>query len=148
MVFCLVMIDTGKKSSQWKQFKVRYTKCLVEMILDFDLLYPFLRKRFYVAWITDGKDKSSKFCRSQCLPCFKNKQMKGALNFGEGERDIEDEVRIFQQNMNEKIEHLQQHVNCKIADLQKDVENLQKNVNNMVMLLKNIKESTDKIKTD
>ncbi|XP_063614999.1 transient receptor potential cation channel subfamily A member 1 homolog isoform X1 [Penaeus indicus] len=50
VIVCIVLMDEGRKK-EMERYKKRRRVAFVEMILNFDLLYPCLRRRFYVTWI-------------------------------------------------------------------------------------------------
>nr|XP_045603994.1 transient receptor potential cation channel subfamily A member 1 homolog [Procambarus clarkii] len=128
-VVCLVMLDNSR-NQQRKVNKDLRTLAFVKMTMDFDLLYPILRKKYYAFWIPEHKVNFSSQCNclKQCLPCQKEQLEELSETKSENEREVLDETR----DINEKIEKLHQNANeQKIA-----TQLLAQNVNELKNLLK------------
>ncbi|XP_069186760.1 transient receptor potential cation channel subfamily A member 1 homolog isoform X2 [Procambarus clarkii] len=132
IVVCLVMLDNSR-NQQRKVNKDLRTLASVKMTMDFDLLYPILRKKYYAFWIPEHKVNFSSQCNclKQYLPCQKEQLEELSETKSENEREVLDETR----DINKKIEKLHQNATeQKIA-----TQLLAQNVNELKNLLKNKK---------
>ncbi|XP_069186750.1 transient receptor potential cation channel subfamily A member 1 homolog isoform X2 [Procambarus clarkii] len=104
IVICFVMLDNSR-NKQRKVNKDLRTLAFVKMTMDFDLLYPILRKKYYVFWIPeDYKVNFSSQCN--CLKQHLPNQKKQFEELSENEREVSDEIH----DISEKIDKLQQYI--------------------------------------
>ncbi|XP_042220132.1 transient receptor potential cation channel subfamily A member 1 homolog [Homarus americanus] len=119
IVICSVMFDKSIYTHS-KKYMNLHIVATVKMTLDFDLLYPFLRKKYYVAWLPSHTGKRSQ-CRSGFL-CgwlsrLRKKDTEDTLGEIEDQWDAEDPFHIVRQ----KIDKLQQDV-TEVHELLKDLK--------------------------
>ncbi|XP_069938533.1 inversin-B-like isoform X2 [Cherax quadricarinatus] len=142
IVVCFAMLDKNLKEKR-KKYKGSQTTVIVKITLNFDFLYPCLRKKFYVFCITKQAKKNLR------LPRQRNKDEEEISKTGSDSNEVLN-------NIKEKIENLQQvierrnlqdendNIKGKIEDLQRNlqddikwkIKNLQEDIKELKIMLK------------
>ncbi|XP_069938510.1 inversin-B-like isoform X3 [Cherax quadricarinatus] len=124
-----------KIKKQKKKYMDSQSTFIVEIILNIDVLYPYLRKKFYVFWILKHAKKNLR------LPLQRNKDEE---ELSETESDSE-----VLYNIKGKFEKLQQDIEKRNLQDEEDnikgeIKTIQEDIKELKILLQDIKKNTDK----